>query len=97
MRETQNICNDIKTLAKILGLRYDADDSPIEIVLALEDELEAQIDEAEDNPQELSTLMAYLHKVNTLDDRLNEIREVKDVISGVADVFAGLSKPKLEF
>ena len=77
MREIQNVKTDIKNLAKIFGLKYECDEAPFEILFAIEEELEAQIDEAEENPQELSTLMAYMHKLNSLDAILNEIYEVE--------------------
>ena len=84
MRETNNLEKDIKNLARTIGLKYESEDSDDEIILAIAEELEAQIDDAEGNPQELSTLMMYMHKLNSLDERLRELNEVEDAVGDFA-------------
>ncbi len=84
MRETNNLEKDIKNLARTIGLKYENEDSDDEIILAIAEELEAQIDDAEGNPQELSTLMMYLHKLNSLDERLRELNEVENAVEDFA-------------
>ncbi len=69
---------NIKNLASAIGLSYERTDTPDEILLAIEDELQAQIDEAEENPQELSALMGYYRQLHTLDKILDEIEETKE-------------------
>ena len=77
MKETQIVNADIKNLASKFGLRYDVEDTADEIIFALTEEIEAQIDESEENPKELSILMSYMHRLENLSDRLNELREIE--------------------
>ncbi len=66
--------SDIKKLANAVGISYQKEDTPEEILISISEELEAQIDDAEDNPQALSTLMGYYRQLNTLDARLDAIQ-----------------------
>ncbi len=72
--------NDLQDLAGTIGLSYESTDTPDEIIAAIAEELEAQIDEAETNPQALSTLMGYYHQLNNLDARLEEIKREESIL-----------------
>lgn len=70
--------NDLQDLADALGFSYESTRTHDEIIAAIAEELEAQIDDAETNPQALSTLMGYYHQLNNLDALLDEIRQEED-------------------
>ncbi len=76
---------DIKTLALAVGVVYEDDTSPQEILTKIADELEAQVDEAAENPQVLNTLMSYYRQLADLD------AEYDDIQKGQAKIFAALN------
>ena len=78
-KDVQTVNKDIKNLANTFGLKYEVENTPDEIIFAISEEIEAQIDESEDNPQELSVLMSYMHKLNTLNSILNEMNDIEDL------------------
>ena len=69
------VTSDIKTLAATIGLTIEDDSSAEDILEEIAEELEAQIDEAEGNPQELSTLMGYFRQLSKLDAEYTVIQE----------------------
>ncbi len=69
------VTSDIKTLAATIGLAVADDTSTEDILEEIAEELEAQIDEAEGNPQELSTLMGYFRQLSKLDAEYTVIQE----------------------
>lgn len=78
------INSDIKNLATIVGISYEDKSPPEEILVAIAEELEAQIDEAEGNPKELSTLMGFYRRLSALDAQLDELQ------GGQAKLFAAM-------
>lgn len=82
-RNENEICSKIRLLADEVGLSYEETTLPEEIILALSDELEAQIDNSEDNPTALSELMGLYHKLDALDEALDYIHSFNcDFVSG---------------
>lgn len=77
---------DIKTLAGQIGVVYSDSDDTEAILASIGEELEAQIDESENNPQELSTLMGYFNQLRTLDTTYDEIQSVQDKIYAAMDL-----------
>ena len=69
------VTSDIKTLAVTIGLTVSDDATAEDILEEIAEELEAQIDEAEGNPQELSTLMGYFRQLSKLDAEYTDIQE----------------------
>ena len=82
----------IEDLASVIGLNYNRTDTPDEIMFAIEEELMAQIDEAEENPKELSVLMGYYHRLDALETLLDELEEVESEL----ETFNNLSFQKRE-
>lgn len=74
---------DIENLASVIGLSYEKTDTPDEIMMAIEEELQAQIDEAEENPKELSVLMGYYRRLDSLDSLLDELEEIETELESV--------------
>lgn len=91
------ISYDIKTLASVVGLSYEDTDTPDDILAAIADELEAQIDEAENNPQALSTLMGYYQRLSSLDAQLDEIQHGESKLFAAMDFMANSNKKELGF
>ena len=89
-RTAEEVSNELKNLAYTVGLKYENDETPDEIILAIEEELEAQIDDAENNPQALSTLMGYYNKLNTLDELLDEIQFQNNSICNTFKVISNM-------
>lgn len=77
---------ELKTLAGQIGVVYSERETPEEILTRIAEELEAQIDEAENNPQELSTLMGYFNKLKGIDAMLDEINSVRNNIYTAMDL-----------
>ena len=77
---------DVKTLAGQIGVVYSDSDDTEAILASIGEELEAQIDESENNPQELSTLMGYFNQLRTLDTTYDEIQSVQDKIYAAMDL-----------
>ena len=88
---------DIKNLAAVVGLAYESTDTPDEILAAIADELEAQIDEAENNPQALSTLMGYFHQLSSLDAQLDEIKDGETKLFSAMDMMAHKNREEFGF
>ncbi len=88
---------DIKNLAAVVGLAYESTDTPDEILAAIADELEAQIDEAENNPQALSTLMGYFHQLSSLDAQLDEIKHGETKLFSAMDMMAHKNREEFGF
>lgn len=86
---------DVKTLAGTIGVVYSESDDTEEILANIADELEAQIDEAEANPQELSTLMGYFNQLKNLDAIFDEIQTVQNSIYKAMDLAAAKNKQEL--
>ncbi len=86
------IMADVKTLASQIGVVYSDSDDPEEILANIADELEAQIDEAENNPNELSTLMGYFNKLKDLDTVFDEMQSVQETIYAAMDMVAAKNK-----
>lgn len=76
---------DIKNLATAIGLSYDDATDPQEILTQIAEELEAQIDEAAENPQELNNLMKYYRELSSLD------AEYDDIQKGQAKIYVALN------
>lgn len=96
---TQTIAlnSDIKNLAAVIGLSYENTDTPEEIIAALADELEAQIDESENNPQALSMLMGYYNKLNSLDAQLDKIKHGETKLFSTMDMIAQKNREEFGF
>ncbi len=88
---------DIKTLASQIGVVYSEYEDTEEILVNIAEELEAQIDEAEHNPQELSTLMGYFNRLKGLDTLFDEINSVQNKIYTAMDIVATNKKQELRF
>lgn len=86
------IMADVKTLASQIGVVYSDSDDTEEILANIADELEAQIDEAENNPNELSTLMGYFNKLKDLDTVFDEMQSVQETIYAAMDMVAAKNK-----
>lgn len=86
------IMADVKTLASQIGVVYSDSDDTEEILANIADELEAQIDEAENNPNELSTLMGYFNKLKDLDTVFDEMQSVQETIYAAMDMVATKNK-----
>ena len=86
------IMADVKTLASQIGVVYSDSDNTEEILANIADELEAQIDEAENNPNELSTLMGYFNKLKDLDTVFDEMQSVQETIYAAMDMVAAKNK-----
>jgi hypothetical protein len=80
--------SDIKNLASAIGISYQDTDTPDEIIIAISEELEAQIDEAENNPQALSTLMGYYRKLSSLDEQLDAVKSGQNKIFDAMDLLS---------
>ncbi|MBR6099219.1 hypothetical protein IKP85_05675 [bacterium] len=91
------VSNDIKSLAEDVGLSCEATDTPDEIIAAIADELEAQIDDAENNPQALSTLMGYYSRLNSLDQQLDEIYCRADEMFSARDMYTVKNREEFGF
>ncbi len=83
---------DVKTLAGNIGVAYSESDDTEEILINIANELEAQIDEAENNPQELSTLMGYFNQLKNLDTVFEEMQSVQTAIYAAMDMVAAKNK-----
>jgi len=83
---------DVKTLAGQIGVAYSEDQDTEEILINISEELEAQIDDAENNPQELSTLMGYFNRLKGLDSLFDEIQDVQNKIYTAMDIVATSKK-----
>lgn len=83
---------DVKTLAGNIGVAYSESDDTEEILINIANELEAQIDDAENNPQELSTLMGYFNQLKNLDTVFEEIQSVQSAIYAAMDMAAVKNK-----
>ena len=91
------VSNDIKNLAADVGLSYEDTDTPDEIIAAIEDELQAQIDDAENNPQALSTLMGYYGRLNMLDKQLDELYDDAEELFSAMDMLTGKNREEFGF
>ena len=76
---------DIKNLASAIGISYEDTTDPQEILTRIAEELEAQIDEAAENPQELNNLMRYYRELTSLD------AEYDDIQKGQAKIYSALN------
>ena len=83
---------DVKTLAGNIGVAYSDSDDTEEILINIANELEAQIDDAENNPQELSTLMGYFNQLKNLDTVFEEMQTVQSAIYSAMDLVATKNK-----
>jgi len=83
---------DVKTLAGQIGVVYSDSDDTETILANIAEELEAQIDEAENNPQELSTLMGYFNQLKSLDTVFDEMQTVQESIYAAMDMVAAKNK-----
>lgn len=83
---------DVRTLAGNIGVAYSESDDTEEILINIANELEAQIDEAENNPQELSTLMGYFNQLKNLDTVFEEMQSVQTAIYAAMDMVATKNK-----
>jgi uncharacterized phage infection (PIP) family protein YhgE len=93
----KEINNDIKNLASAVGLRCEANEEPEEILVAIAEEIEAQIDDAENNPQALSTLMGYYNKLSVLDAQLEGIHSGAKKLFSAMDVMANKNREEFGF
>ena len=91
------VSTDIKTFAAVVGLSYEDSATPDEILIAIAEELEAQIDDAENNPQALSTLMGYYHRLSALDAQLDEIQHGESKLFAAMDFMANSNKKEFGF
>lgn len=94
LTETE-VMSDVKTLAGQLGVTYSDADDPETIMINIAEELEAQIDEAENNPQELSALMGYFNQLKDLDTTYNDIKDVQNKIFAAMDMVSQKNKQAL--
>lgn len=91
------VSSDIKTLASVVGLSYEDNDSADEILVRIAEELEAQIDDAENNPQALSTLMGYYHKLSDLDAQLDAVQQGQSKLFNAMDLMAANNRKQFGF
>ena len=89
------VTSDIKTLAATIGLAVTDDASAEDILEEIADELEAQIDEAEGNPQELSTLMGYFRQLSRLDAEYSDIREGQAKLFNAMELVSRANKQEM--
>lgn len=83
---------DVKTLAGEMGVAYSDTDDTETIITNIAAELEAQIDEAENNPQELSVLVGYFNQLKNLDETFDEIQTVQEKIFAAMNFAATKNK-----
>lgn len=91
------ISTDIKNLASVIGLSYEDDDTPDEILTRIAEEIEAQIDDAENNPQALSTLMGYYHQLSSLDAQLDAVQSGENKLYAAMDLLANSNRKQFGF
>jgi len=91
------ISADIKNLASVVGLSYEDNATPDDILIAIAEELEAQIDESENNPQALSTLMSYYHTLNSLDAQLDAVYQGESKLFNAMELMAANNRKQFGF
>ena len=91
------VTSDIKTLAVTIGLTIEDDSSAEDILEEIAEELEAQIDEAEGNPQELSTLMGYFRQLSKLDAEYTVIQEGQAKLFNAMELVSRANKQNMGF
>jgi len=69
---------DAKSLATRVGVSYEDDESVTEILDKVSEELEAMIDEAGENPQEINTILEYYRELKSLDDQYDSIQSAQN-------------------
>ena len=89
------VTSDIKSLAATLGLSIEDDESVEDILVEISEELEAQIDEAEGNPQELSALMGYFRKLSALDVEYTTIQQGQAKLFNAMEMISQTNKQEL--
>ena len=89
--------NDLQDLADAIGFSYESTETHDEIIAAIAEELEAQIDDAETNPQALSTLMGYYHQLNNLDALLDEIKQEEAKLYSFTEMYSETDSKEFGF
>lgn len=77
LSETE-VLADAKSLATRVGVSYEDDESVTEILDKVSEELEAMIDEAGENPQEINTILEYYRELKSLDDQYDSIQSAQN-------------------
>lgn len=91
------ITSDIKNLAATIGLSIDEGTSTDEILVQIAEELEAQVDEAEGNPQELSALMGYFKQLSNLDAQYSDIQRGQSKLFNAMELISQNNKQEFGF
>lgn len=77
LSETE-VLADAKSLATRVGVSYEDDESVTEILDKISEELDAMIDEAGENPQEINTILEYYRELTSLDDQYDSIQTAQN-------------------
>lgn len=77
LSETE-VLADAKSLAARVGVSYEEDESVTEILDKISEELDAMIDEAGENPQEINTILEYYRELTSLDDQYDSIQTTQN-------------------
>lgn len=77
LSETE-VLADAKSLAARVGVSYEEDESVTEILDKISEELDAMIDEAGENPQEINTILEYYRELTSLDDQYDSIQTAQN-------------------
>ena len=77
LSETE-VLADAKSLASRVGVSYDDDETVDEILSKVSDELDAMIEEAGENPQQINTILEYYRELKSLDDQYDNIQPAQN-------------------
>lgn len=91
------IASDVKSLAATIGLSVEEGTPTDEILAQIAEELEAQIDEAEGNPQELSALMGYFKELSNLDAQYTDIQRGQSKLFNEMELISQNNKQEFGF
>ncbi len=72
------ILSDAKSLAAQVGVSVSEEDDLSEILNNIGDKLEVLLEEAENNPNALSTISSYFSQLTALDDRYDSMQSFQD-------------------
>ncbi|MGN0031031.1 MAG: hypothetical protein ACI37Q_03655 [Candidatus Gastranaerophilaceae bacterium] len=78
------IRTEAKSLATAVGVSLSDDDDISEMLNAIGDKLESQLEEAENNPAVLSQLSVYLSKLKSLDNRYDSISNMYSAMNMIS-------------
>lgn len=77
LTETE-VLADAKSLASRVGVSYGDDETADEILSKISDELDAMIDEAGEDPQQINTILEYYRELKNLDDQYDNIQAAQE-------------------